>query len=52
MNEFDQKIYKEYTIDKFEHPALFGKYELHNKLGKFIGRYRTLRDCRDAIDKT
>lgn len=51
MDDFDQKIYKRFTIDKFVHPALYGKYEVYDKNGIFVGRFLTLKDCYEEINR-
>ncbi len=50
MEEFEQKIYKKHTIDKFIHPALAGRYEIHNEKEIFIGRYCTIKECKMIIN--
>lgn len=51
MIDFEQKIYKGYTIDKFVHPSLYGKYEVYDIDEKFIGRFLTLKECYTEINK-
>ena len=51
MNDFEQIKYKGFTIDKFEHPALFGKYEVYNSKEKFIGRYSTITTAKKEINE-
>tara|TARA_R110000824_G_C15199340_1_gene675541 strand:- start:731 stop:895 length:165 start_codon:yes stop_codon:yes gene_type:complete len=50
MNDFDQIKYKGFLIDKFEHPSLYGKYEVYYE-SKFIGRYLTILKCKKKINE-
>lgn len=52
MKDFEQKIYKGCTIDKLPHPKLTGTYEVHDKTDKFIGRYSTIKESKEAINRS
>lgn len=52
MKEFDQIEYKGYLINKFEHPQLSGRYEIHKNEDsfKFICRTLTIKEAKEAIN--